>query len=231
MKCLYPIADNDVHVFMMPVINSNMYVLIKMGAALIIDPCVSSEAEYLLSSNKVAQCTILLTHEHYDHISGINRLRKLFGCKVICSLKCADLIGDSHKNGASTFGALFLSHGEGTRNMVEKLWDPEYYCRADEVYKDKKTFLWQELKVEIQETPGHSPGSQIIKINDKNVFSGDSLIPGQKTITRLPGGSKKIFIEKTLPYIEKLDIDSVIYPGHYNVVMLRNLKITENRNE
>ena len=70
-----------------------------------------------------------------------------------------------------------------------------------------------------------------LKINDKNVFSGDSLIPGQKTITRLPGGSKKLFIEKTLPYIEKLDIDSVIYPGHYNVVMLRNLKITENRNE
>ena len=110
MKCLYPIADNDVHVFRMPVINSNMYVLIKMGAALIIDPCVSSEAEYLLRSNKVAQCTILLTHEHYDHISGINRLRKLFGCKVICSLKCADLIGDSHKNGASTFGALLNLH-------------------------------------------------------------------------------------------------------------------------
>ena len=204
MKCLYPIADNDVHVFRMPVINSNMYVLIKMGAALIIDPCVSSEAEYLLRSNKVAQCTILLTHEHYDHISGINRLRKLFGCKVICSLKCADLIGDSHKNGASTFGALFLSHGEGARNMVEKLWEPEYYCEADEVYKDKKTFLWQKLKVEMKETPGHSQGSQIIKINDKNVFSGDSLIPGQKTIHKIAGWQQKIIYRKNITIYRKI---------------------------
>lgn len=97
MKCLYQIADLDVHIFPMPVINSNMYVLTHSGSALIVDPWVSNEAEELLRSAQISQCTVLLTHEHYDHISGVNWLRAQYPCRVVCSETCARGIADPRK--------------------------------------------------------------------------------------------------------------------------------------
>ncbi len=55
----------------------------------ILDPCVSEEAKEYLQSENVEEIIVLLTHEHYDHISGINWLRESFKrTKVICSEAC-----------------------------------------------------------------------------------------------------------------------------------------------
>ncbi len=224
MKCLYQIADYDVHVFKMPVIDSNMYMIIDKNQALVIDPCISEEAESILLSNNTQFCTILLTHEHYDHISGVNRLRELCPCEVICSEACAKNICNCLKNGAKTFGALFLGHSKEEQKDIDKLWDPYYICSSDKIYKDKYIFTVFDgaLKIEMQEAPGHSQGSQIIKMNDNFIFTGDSLIPKIETITRLPGGSRKIYEEKTLPIIKALDDNSVIFPGHDSVCTMQN---------
>lgn len=224
MKCLYQIADYDVHVFKMPVIDSNMYMIIDKNQALVIDPCISKDAERVLSCNNIQFCTILLTHEHYDHISGVNRLRELCQCEVICSEACAKNICNCLKNGAKTFGALFLGHSKEEQKDIDKLWDPYYICSADKVYKDNYSFSVFDgaLQIEMQEAPGHSQGSQIIKINDKFIFTGDSLIPKIETITRLPGGSRKIYEDKTLPIIKALDGNSVIFPGHDSICTMQN---------
>ena len=57
-------------------IDSNMYVILENKKALIIDPCVSEEAKEYLKSEQVKEILVLLTHEHYDHISGVNWLRE-----------------------------------------------------------------------------------------------------------------------------------------------------------
>ena len=46
------------------------------------------------------------------------------------------------------------------------------------------------------------------------MFSGDTLVTGHDTILRLPGGSKKDFAEKTLPFLHSLDRELLVYPGH-----------------
>ena len=46
------------------------------------------------------------------------------------------------------------------------------------------------------------------------VFTGDSLVNGYDTITRLPGGSKKDFNSITKPYLDSLSDDTLIMPGH-----------------
>jgi glyoxylase-like metal-dependent hydrolase (beta-lactamase superfamily II) len=92
-----------------------------------------------------------------------------------------------------------------------------YHCYADENLKDELSISWQEHKVEIIKTPGHSQGSVCIIIDDKYVFTGDSFIFNQTTITRLPGGSVLDYETKTLPFVCSLKKNTIILPGHGEV--------------
>jgi hydroxyacylglutathione hydrolase len=168
-------------------IDAKMYLLVENHRAVILDPCVSEEAKEYLQSENVEEIIVLLTHEHYDHISGINWLRESFKrTKVICSEACGAALGKPHKN---------LS---------------EYY----EIFNGKKEWNFESHKIVMQETPGHSKGSICILVDEKILFSGDTLVTGHETILRLPGGSKKDFAGITLPYLESLDREIMVYPGH-----------------
>lgn len=224
MKCSYLIADHTVYVFTMPVVNSNMYILLEKDSALIIDPFISREAKELLSNLKVQYCTILLTHEHYDHISGVNYFRKNFFCRVICTKTCADRISDPKKNTSAYFPALFLSKETSEQEEILKMFDTNYQCYADEFYLGELQIQWNHLTLNLSETPGHSPGSQIIDIEKKWYFTGDSLIPGESVITRLPGGSRKDYEHIVIPYLRKISSDSIIFPGHGNVMIFSKYK-------
>lgn len=214
MKCLFPIADHDVYQFVMPVIRSNMYIVLEGDSALVIDPHISMEAESLLKENHVNNCTILLTHEHFDHISGVNQFREKFDCEVICSRSCGEHLIIPQQNGAAYFSALFLERTEEVQKTMNELINTEYCCTADHVYETEQTLEWKGFSIFLKAMPGHSEGSQIIQIDQKYVFTGDNLIPDQKTITRLPGGSKKLYQMVVVPYLRMLPADCIIYPGH-----------------
>lgn len=214
MRCLYPIAEREVFQFVMPVIESNMYVLLHSDSALVIDPCISADAEDLLRSVAIKSCTVLLTHEHYDHISGVNRLRELVDCRVICSKTCGELIANPKKNAAAYFASMFLGRGAQELEMISTLSDIRYCCEADEVYERELRMEWQGLPILLRELPGHSKGSQVIHIAGRHVFTGDNLVPGKATITRLPGGNRSEYETVALPYLRALPRESVIYPGH-----------------
>ena len=215
MKCLYPIADNPVYQFVMPVIRSNMYVLIANNRALVIDPHIDSQAEKLLHENGVQGCVILLTHEHFDHISGVNWLREQFNCQVICTAVCSRLIDNSKRSGAATFGALFLlGHTAQEREEIEPWLVPDDVCQADETFGRETIFVWQGIRLVLKEMGGHSPGSQIILAESHSIFTGDNLIPGRQAITRLPGGCRMIYERDVRPYLQSLPKDLIVFPGH-----------------
>ena len=75
-----------------------------------------------------------------------------------------------------------------------------YSCKADEIFNGKKEWNFESHKIVMQETPGHSKGSICILVDEK--------------LLRLPGGSKKDFAGITLPYLESLDREIMVYPGH-----------------
>lgn len=214
MKCLYPIAEHDVYRYVMPEIGSNMYLLLHGAAALAVDPHICAEAEAMLQTAGVRSCTILLTHEHFDHISGVNRFRELFDCRVICSKACGNRIADPKKNLAASFPALFVDRDAASRRRMEARIDTGYRCEADSVYEDEMKITWNGTTVFLKEMPGHSPGSQIIRIGRRAIFTGDNYIPGEKTITRLPGGSRRVYQSVVAPYLQSLPAGSVLYPGH-----------------
>ena len=86
----------EVRRFTWDYLDSNMYVLIAEGQALVIDPIDSDEAsEYVRPFHEI---TVLLTHEHFDHICGLNKLRAEHKCTVIAHEKCSERIQSSKAN-------------------------------------------------------------------------------------------------------------------------------------
>lgn len=220
MKCSYLIAEHPVYRFSMPVMDAGMYVVPGGESCLIVDPCVSEEAEALLREKGIRNCLVLLTHEHYDHISGVNRLRELLPCRVVCSEPCGERVRDPRKNNAAYFTALIARRPEAERRILQAYLDAGYACRADETYSGELEMRWEDLTLHMRETPGHSPGSQVIEIGRRWYFTGDSLIPGLEVITRLPGGSRRDFLAVTRPYLETIGPGSVLFPGHGEAALL-----------
>lgn len=214
MKCLFQIANCELYSFSFEPINSRMYLIISNGRALVIDPCVDENALQLLRDKGIKDAIILPTHEHYDHISGINWLRHNINCNVIANEECAKNLSNPRYNASAHFDALFLFSSKVIQANVESKNVQPYICEADEVFQQHKYFTWEKHKIEIIKTPGHSKGSACIVIDDLHIFTGDSLIKGVPTITRLPGGSKKDFEEITLPFLKSLSQSAVIFPGH-----------------
>lgn len=214
MKCLYQIADYPVFRFSMPIIDSSMYLIPAGESCLVVDPCVSREAEALMEKLGIRECLVLLTHEHYDHISGVNRLQELLSCQVVCTENCGRRISDPRKNCAAYSAALVVAKSEEKQAQFLRIVDTEYACQADRTYSGRTELRWQDLTLTLWETPGHSPGSQIIEIEKRWYFTGDSLIPGEKVITRFPGGSRRAYEEITRPRLEAIPPGSILFPGH-----------------
>lgn len=148
-------------------IDSNMYVILENKKALIIDPCVSEEAKEYLKSEQVKEILVLLTHEHYDHISGVNWLRECFPqVKVFCSEACANGIVKPTRNLSAYYEILFSSKEEEIREYVKNMDVQPYSCQADETYEGRKEWNWEGHKIAMQETPGHSKGSSCILMDD-----------------------------------------------------------------
>lgn len=82
--------------FATPLLASNMYLLTENSHGIVIDPYDGFAAQIAEECQEIDY--ILLTHEHYDHISGANALRERYGCPVVCSEACGRRIRNSAHN-------------------------------------------------------------------------------------------------------------------------------------
>lgn len=204
-----------------PLLSSNMYLLTENSHGIVIDPYDGFAARIAEECQEIDY--ILLTHEHYDHISGTNALRERYGCPVICSEPCGERIQNSSHNFSRYYEAYAaIQTGEPLPENSQPV--AEYFTHADEVFSKHRTFFWQGHEVALTETPGHSPGSICILTDRKQLFSGDTLMPGDITVTRFPGGSRRQYEKIALPYLRELPDETLVYPGHYGAFRLRNHK-------
>lgn len=201
-----------VHIFTYELIDSKMYLILGNASAVVIDPNISEDAVELLKESNIRKVNIFLTHEHFDHISGVKWFRDRFDCTVYCSNACDRGMRSSIMNGSKHFNALFID--KEPEKLKEASAIRPMVCRGDVIFRGRKEMLWGEHSVTLVETPGHSPGSICILFDDEYIFTGDSLLKDVSVITRLPGGSRKEYEEKTVPFFKVLDKDVYVYPGH-----------------
>jgi glyoxylase-like metal-dependent hydrolase (beta-lactamase superfamily II) len=157
--------------------------------------------------------------------------KKKISCNVYAQKSCADAIKDSFENLSQNASLLSMFRPIEEKNTWETLVDPDYTCSADFTFDEILTLDWEDLYVILKSTPGHTPGSICMEFHDQTgnllaLATGDSLIPDQKTITRLPGGSKKAFREITMPYLKTFSPDTIILPGHGKISVMKTLELS-----
>jgi glyoxylase-like metal-dependent hydrolase (beta-lactamase superfamily II) len=215
-----------IETFISPLLKSNMYILHEGRHIIIIDPCVVVELLEKIRRWGGSVDYLILTHEHYDHISGVNAFKKEFECQVLCCQACAEGIMDPRLNFSRHFEAYcIIQHGmrKGEAPKVKP-----YSCEADLIFSTFYSFDWQGHKVELIETPGHSKGSICIRLDKIILFSGDTLLPEINTETKHYKGGSKDFEEKSKPFLEALPAETIVYPGHGDIFLIKDSKIWVN---
>ena len=202
------VVKMEIKRFETDLMSSNMYLIVEKGYAIVIDPYRNTELGEGLNID-----LIILTHEHYDHISGVNLWKEKYHAPVLCSQKCAENIKNPKRNLANHFKEFCeLQTWIQLKNVPE--FDKDFTCSADITFEDKKTIEWMGHIIKLFETPGHSQGSIGILMDDLYFFSGDSLMRGMNIELRMPGGSRRDWNR-----IGKMRLDSVpdgitVFPGH-----------------
>lgn len=180
-------------------IDSITYIIsnIETKETLIIDPGTVNDQrliDYLILQNLKLK-VVFLTHEHFDHIQGVNYLREEFNqIKVIASKKTSERLNNSKKN-------LAIFHN----NFDLKV------NKAD-IEIEEGVVEMIGLQFEVLSTPGHTDSSLSLKLQN-NLFSGDFLLRGTRVVTNLPTGSKVQYKESIDKYSALLK-GIIVYPGH-----------------
>jgi hydroxyacylglutathione hydrolase len=87
-------------------------------------------------------------------------------------------------------------------------------ARKDIGVKDgDEIHLGKEVTLRFLHTPGHSPESMCIPVNDFGLITGDTLFIGECGRVDLPGGDPNALYD-SFEKIRKLDPKLVVYPGH-----------------
>ncbi len=194
---------------------SSMYLITEQGHAIVIDPCRNTAMLQDLQIDK-----IILTHEHYDHISGVNAWKQLTNAPVLCSKNCGENIRSSRKNMARLFEVFCEIQTWMKLDRIPE-GDETYTCEADETFEDEMEFNWQGHTFHLFEMPGHSSGSIGILLDNRHFFSGDSLIEGRDIELRFPGGSKELWEKLGAPRLARIPAGVHVYPGHFNEFIYR----------
>lgn len=188
-------------------LESNMYIIKENNHAILVDPCDHCEisSEYTIDY-------IFLTHEHYDHISGVNYWKKRSEAKVFCTEACGKNIQNPTVN-LSRFFSVFCE----LQTWVSLLEIPQvepYICMADEIVDDTTILKWLGHEIKVIACPGHSEGGCCYLLDDSCLFSGDSILKDGSVNFHFPGGSKKDWYcskEK----LSELPEEIKIYLGHF----------------
>ena len=195
-------------------LDSSMYIVSENNHAIVVDPCLIIDA-----AEKFIIDYLFITHEHYDHIFGVNSWKERTGAPLVCSKACSERIGDSKKNQARHFDS-FCEIQTFSARWDPSFFDPDYTCDADIIFEGEKSIDWQGHTIRLLEIPGHSPGSIGIWIDDV-FFSGDSLLEEKEIELRFPGGSKRQWEESGKKIIDSIPGGTMIYPGHFGGFILK----------
>lgn len=188
-----------VKTFIVSVMETNGYIAFdeKTLEGIVIDPGDSAELfiEFIEKEN-INIKYIALTHSHFDHIGGVNEIKKATGAKIImCD------------------GEEIIS--ENPTNNLSGVYDSPCVIKADKIFFDKNTFSVGNITVTVIKTPGHTPGGCCYYFEDEGIlFSGDTLFYGSVGRTDFPNGSFSDLIDAIKSKLMCLPPDTIVYCGH-----------------
>lgn len=180
-------------------VRTNCYIISSETTkeAVVIDP--ADEAERIVSFLEEKGLTlkaILLTHGHFDHITGMKDLLKRFPVKVYAGREEEELLNTPSWNYSGTTGL----------NIMAK---------ADVWLEDLENLAFGDLECKVIATPGHTKGCVCYYFEKESVlFSGDTLFFESIGRTDLPTGDSRMILQSLNSKLMLISDDVCVYPGH-----------------
>lgn len=194
-------GELKVETFTLGPLQTNAYLLtVKDGEeerGIVIDPGMNP-ARLLSRIQEVKVEAILLTHAHFDHMGGVDEVRKAAGCPVYIHDLEKDWLTDPRKNGSMRW---------------QDVTPPLSTDEAEYELAEGQTLQLLGLSFKVMHTPGHSPGS-VSFLHGHHLFSGDVLFKLSVGRTDLPGGREVDLYNSIRSKLYVLPPEVVVYPGH-----------------
>lgn len=178
---------------------ANCYIVESNSYAVIVDPgFIEKEILDYIEKNPRKIKYILLTHGHFDHIFGAEKVQKMTGAKIIIGKGDELSLVDDVFN--LSYG-LRLPYGKIGSNP-----------KGEFTVVDGDVIAAGDMSFRVISTPGHSPGG-VCYLFDDMLFSGDTLFAGSVGRTDFPNSDlSELF--NSLQKLKNLNDDIKVYPGH-----------------
>ena len=170
--------------------------------AMLIDP--GDEVEQLLDAIRTQRLTvkaILLTHAHFDHVTGVGRAKAALGVPIWL-----------HRDD------LFLYDAVVDQGRMFGLAVPQPPA-VDCFYEADGTLRFGRHVVDVLPTPGHCPGGVCLAIGrsgstPRELFVGDTLFAGSIGRTDLPGGDLATLLHSIRGVLFRFPDETPVHAGH-----------------
>jgi glyoxylase-like metal-dependent hydrolase (beta-lactamase superfamily II) len=134
--------------------------------------------------------------------------------EIIRILKTENLklqyIVNTHGHSDHTVGNEELRSMFGAKTVVHKL----SRVNADIAVDDGDVVRVGNVSIKVIYTPGHTPDSICLLVDNKKLLTGDTLFVGECGRTDLPGGNSRSMYDSLFNKLLKLGDDVEVYPGH-----------------
>ena len=174
---------------------------------IIIDPADRGEYIYEKITEKgLKVAAIFLTHGHFDHLLGANKLRDLSGAKIYANALEKEICENPSKN-------ISIEVGEPCS------------VKADEYLNDGDEITVAGFNIRMITTPGHTAGSCCYYFPDEGILlSGDTLFQESVGRTDFPTGSMPTLVKSIREKLFTLADETKVYPGHGEPTSISNEK-------
>ena len=206
----------------------NTYLIsLSDSEAIVVDPadCRFSHDEgsvvSYLSSKNIKPVAVILTHGHFDHVSGLSFIKKSFpDIQIALHKEDSSMLGanseDMQRTSLSQVGfeqfLPFVSNLPDATAFLEdkKTLDKIFDCKNFSDEAKKSLSGW-----EVLHTPGHTEGSYCLyNESERTLISGDTLFYQSWGRTDLIGGSERKIHASLMKINEYCEEDTKVYPGH-----------------
>lgn len=178
---------------------TNCYFLYREGSSQVVfvDPADQGAQLYeALKSKGLQVAAILLTHGHFDHIWGAEKLRELSGARIYALDAEKVVCQDAYVNISAQAGR--------KATITPDIW-----------LTDGQELTLADISIRVIATPGHTIGSCCYYVEEAGfLVAGDTLFEASVGRTDFPTGSMSKLVRSVKEKLFVLPEETKVYPGH-----------------